>query len=197
MHYKTIEEQNKKFIYIIKKNKDIISILDFLESINLLNFYLVAGTIFQTIWNFLDNNPLDCNIHDIDIFYYDKDNLDKEYEDKLEEKIKQFLVDNNINLEIGIHNEARVHLWKKYNENPNVDYYDNTEDAIRRLISTIQAIGVTKINNKIKVYAPYGLSDVFSKTIRPVKLPTNSKITYNKKIESWSKRFDDLNIIEW
>ena len=197
MHYKTIEEQNKKFIYIIKKNKDIISILDFLESVNLPNFYLVAGTIFQTIWNFLDNNPLYCNIHDIDIFYYDKDNLDKEYEDKLEEKIKQFLVDNNINLEIDIHNEARVNLWKKYNENPNVDYYENTEDAIRRLISTIQAIGLTKINNKIKVYAPYGLSDVFSKTIRPVKLPTNSKITYNKKIESWSKRFDDLNIIEW
>lgn len=197
MHYKTIEEQNKKFIYIIKKNKDLILILDFLESINLPNFYLVAGTIFQTIWNFLDNNPLDCNIHDIDIFYYDKDNLDKEYEDKLEEKIKQFLVDNNIDLEIDIHNEARVHLWKKYNENPNVDYYENTEDAIRRLISTIQAIGVTKINNKIKVYAPYGLSDVFSKTIRPVKLPTNSKITYNKKIESWSKRFDALNIIEW
>ena len=197
MHYKTIEEQNKKFIYIIKKNKDIISILDFLESVNLPNFYLVAGTIFQTIWNFLDNNPLYCNIHDIDIFYYDKDNLDKEYEDKSEEKIKQFLVDNNINLEIDIHNEARVHLWKKYNENPNVDYYENTEDAIRRLISTIQAIGLTKINNKIKVYAPYGLSDVFSKTIRPVKLPTNSKITYNKKIESWSKRFDDLKIIEW
>ena len=197
MHYLTIEEQNKQFISIIKKNKDITSILDFLDSINLPNFYLVAGTIFQTIWNYLDNKPINYNIKDIDIFYYDKDNLDKEYEDKIEEKIKQFLIDNNINLEIDIHNEARVHLWKKWNENPNVDYYDNTEDAIRRLISTVQAIGVTKINNKIKIYAPYGLSDIFSKTIRPVKFPTNSKTIYNNKIETWSKRFNNLNIIKW
>ena len=80
---------------------------------------------------------------------------------------------------------------------PNVDYYDNTEDAIRRLISTVQAIGVTKINNKIKIYAPYGLSDIFSKTIRPVEFPTNSKTIYNNKIETWSKRFNNLNIIEW
>ena len=74
MHYLTIEEQNKQFISIIKKNKDITSILDYLDSINLPNFYLVAGTIFQTIWNYLDNKPINYNIKDIDIFYYDKDN---------------------------------------------------------------------------------------------------------------------------
>lgn len=197
MYYLTTDNQTNKLISILKKNKEIICILNFLESNNIPNFYLVAGTIFQTVWNYLDNKPINHNIKDIDIFYYDPINLSKEYEEKLEAKIKKYLSQNNINLEIDIHNEARVHLWKKSNENPNVDYYENTEDTIRRLISTIQAIGVTKTNKKIKVYAPYGLSDIFSKTIRPVKFSTNSKNVYNKKIESWTSRFENLNIIEW
>lgn len=58
-------------------------------------------------------------------------------------------------------------------------------------------MGITKINENIKVYAPYGLSDIFSKTIRPIKHKANSKELYDKKVASWKTRFNNLNIIEW
>ena len=103
----------------------------------------------------------------------------------------------NLNYEFDVHNEARMHLWKKENENKDINQYKNSEDAIDQWIATVHSIGITKENDNIKVYAPYGLSDIFSKTIRPIKHKANSKELYDKKAESWQKRFDNLNIIEW
>lgn len=195
MKYKCISEQNEEFISIIKQNKDLMLILDYIESLNLPNFYIAAGAVFQTIWNYYDNKPLNYNIKDIDIIYYDSNNLSKEDEKKLESNISQYFKD--MNYEFDVHNEARMHLWKKENENRNIDQYKNSEDAIDQWIATVHAIGITKKNNKIEVYAPYGLSDIFSKTIRPIKHKANSKELYNKKATAWKNRFDNLNIIEW
>lgn len=197
MKYKTIYEQNEKFISILKENKDLITILDYICELNLPNFYIAAGSIFQTIWNYYDQKPLNFGIKDIDIIYYDPNNLSKESEKKLENKIIEHFKVLNLNYEFDIHNEARMHLWKKENENKDIDQYKNSEDAIDQWIATVHSIGITKENDNIKVYAPYGLSDIFSKTIRPIKHKANSKELYDKKAESWQKRFDNLNIIEW
>ena len=197
MQYKTIDEQVEQAVTILKMNKDLICILDYLYELKMPNFYIAAGSIYQTIWNYYDNKPLNHGIEDIDIIYYDKDNLSKEKEDELENKIKDHLKILGLNYKIDIHNEARMHLWKKENENQFIDHYENSEDTIDQLLATIQAIGITKVNNHIKIYAPYGLSDIFGRTIRPIKHKNNSKNLYAKKSVSWSKRFDDLNILEW
>ena len=197
MRYKSINEQNETFIKIIKQNSDLVTILDYIYELKLPNFYIAAGSVFQTIWNYYDNKPLNFGIKDIDIIYYDPINLSKESEQKLEKTIEDYLKKTGLNYELDIHNEARMHLWKKDNENKNIDQYKNSEDAIDQWIATVHAIGITKENNEIKVYAPYGLSDIFSKTIRPIKHKNNSKELYNKKVASWQKRFENLNIVEW
>lgn len=197
MYYETLDKQCHKFMSILEENKDLMIILDYLAKLNLPNFYIAAGSIFQTIWNYYDNRPLNYGIKDIDIIYYDKDNLTKEVEQKLENQIIDFLKQQNLNYEVDIHNEARMHLWKKENENKDIDQYQNSEDAIAKWIATVHAIGITKEKGQIKVYAPYGLSDIFSRTIRPIKHKGNSQELYNKKVASWQSRFSNLNIIEW
>lgn len=197
MQYKSISEQNEKFIEIIKQNKELMTILDYISKSNLPNFYIAAGAVFQTIWNYYDNVPLNYGIKDIDIIYYDKNNLSKEDEQILEDKIVEHFKELNINYKFDVHNEARMHLWKKDNENKEIDQYINSEDAINQWIATVHAIGITKIEDEIKVYAPYGLSDIFNRTIRPIKHKANSKELYDKKVKCWKERFDKLNIIEW
>lgn len=197
MQYKSIKEQNDVFISILKKNEDLMLILDYIYNLKLPNFYIAAGSIFQTIWNYYDNKPLNYRIKDIDIIYYDSNNLSKDDEEELENKIINHFKEININYEFDVHNEARMHLWKKENENKNINQYKNSEDAIDKWIATVHSIGITKENDEIKVYAPYGLSDIFSRTIRPIKHNANSKKLYEKKVQSWRKRFDNLNIIEW
>ena len=90
-----------------------------------------------------------------------------------------------------------MHLWKKEKFNIDVEQYINSEDAINKWIATVHAIGITKDNDNIKIYAPYGLSDIYSRTIRPIKHKYNTKEIYDKKAKSWSERFSNLNIIEW
>lgn len=194
MRYKTIYEQNEEFVSILKKNKDLMTILDYIYELNLPNFYIAAGSVFQTIWNYYDNKPLNFGIKDIDIIYYDSNNLSKEVEKELEEKIIEHF--KELNYKFDVHNEARMHLWKKEKENKNINQYKNSEDAIDHWIATVHSIGITKENDNIKVYAPYGLSDIFSRTIRPIKHKDNSKELYDKKVASWQKRFEKLNIIE-
>ena len=195
--YETIEKQSKIVKKILKKNKNLMLVLDYLEKLELPNFYIASGSVFQTIWNYQDNKDLNYGIKDIDIVYYDKINLSKEHETKIEDKIIQFISNENLNYEIDVHNEARMHLWKKENENKEIDQYKNSEDAISKLIATVQAIGITKIDGKIEVYAPYGFSDILSKTIRPIKHEGNSSDLYYKKVKTWEKRFDKLSMIEW
>ena len=197
MQFKTIDEQIKQAILILEKNKDLMDILDYMYELNLPNFYIVAGSVFQTIWNYYDNKPLNYEIKDIDIIYYDDIDLSRESEQELQKEISEHLKKININYEFDVNNEARMHIWKKENENINIDQYKNSEDAIDQWIATVHAIGITKENGNIKIYAPYGLSDIFSKTIRPIKHKNNSKELYDKKVASWSNRFDNLNIVEW
>ncbi len=197
MRYQCLAKQNKEFVSILKRNKDLMKILDYISELKLPNFYIAAGSIFQTIWNYYDKKPLNYGIKDIDIIYYDSENISKNYEEELERKITEYFKSINLNYEFDVHNEARMHLWKKENENKNINQYKNSEDAIDQWIATVHAVGITIINNRIYVYAPYGLSDIFSKTIRPIKHKANSKELYDKKVESWQKRFSNLNIIDW
>ena len=197
MRYKTICEQNEIFISILKQNNDLMTILEYISELELPNFYIAAGSIFQTIWNHYDNKPLNFGIKDIDIIYYDAQNISKESEKELEDKIINYFEKLGLKYEFDVHNEARMHLWKKNNENKYINQYKNSEDAIDQWIATVHAIGITMENNEIKVYAPYGLSDIFSRTIRPIKHKANSKELYDKKVASWQNRFKNLSIIEW
>ena len=197
IQYENISKQNEFFINILKRNTNLMKVLDFIDSLNLSNYYIAAGSVFQTIWNYFDNVDLNNNIKDIDVIYYDKTNLDVNKDIEICNKIIDFCKKNNLDYEIDVSNEARMHLWKKEHENKDVLQYKNSEDAINYWIANIHAIGITKIKNKIYVYAPFGLSDIYSKTIRPIKHEYNSKELYDKKVKSWSSRFNNLNIVEW
>ena len=197
MQYENISKQNEILINILKRNTNLMKVLDFIDTLNLPNYYIAAGSVFQTIWNYFDNVDLNNNIKDIDVIYYDKTNLDVNKDIDICNKIIEFCKNNNLNYEIDVSNEARMHLWKKEHENKDVEQYRNSEDAINYWIANMHAIGITKINNELYVYAPFGLSDIYSRTIRPIKHKYNSKELYDKKVKSWSSRFDNLNIVEW
>ncbi len=198
MNYKTIDEQYETFISIIEKNKNLMAVLDYIAKLELPNFYIAAGSVFQTICNYYDKKDLNFGIKDIDIIYYNNSDLSVEKDLEYYNIINEYVKLNGLNYEVDVSNEARMHLWKiEHNQGNNVEQYKNSEDAMSKWIATVHAIGITKVNDTIKIYAPYGLSDIYSRTIRPIKHNGNSKELYNKKVASWQNRFDNLNIIEW
>ena len=194
---KILEEQNKILISILKKNTELMDMLDYIDSLNIPNFYIAAGSIFQTVWNYYDGKPLNYGIKDIDVIYYNSDDLSVDTDLKYYEIIKKYSESKKYNYEIDVSNEARMHIWKKEKFGIDIEQYKSSEDAINKWIATVHAIGITKYKNKIRIYAPYGLNDIFTRTIRPIKHEYNTEEIYNKKANSWKSRFDNLTIIKW
>ena len=197
MQYKTIDEQLKQAIFILKQNNELMDILDYIYKLNLPNFYIASGSIFQTIWNYYDNLPLNNNIKDIDIIYYNKDDISVEKDLEYYDIINNYRLSKGYSFGIDVSNEARMHLWKKEKLNIEIDPYINSEDAIGKWVATVNSIGLTKDEEGLKIYAPYGLSDIYSKTIRPIKHKSSNEEIYKKKVKSWSKRFNNLNVVDW
>lgn len=198
MQYKNMSDQLNTMITILEKNKELMEMLNYISSLNLPNFYIAAGSIFQTIWNYYDDKELNFGIKDIDVIYFNNKDLSVERDLEYYNLINKYVKSKGFHYEIDVSNEARMHLWEmEHGQGEKVKPYKNSEDAMSKWIATVHAIGITKENNKIMVYAPYGLSDIFSKTIRPIKHDGNSKELYDKKVAGWSERFNNLTIIEW
>lgn len=193
MKNKCLNEQLKALEDILFKNETLKEVLKRLEQSNLKNYYVGAGCINQTVFNYLHNFPIDANINDYDIVYYDED-TSYEKEDIVIKYIEDLL--NDLNIKLDIKNEARVHLWYNDKYNDNRKPYSSLEDAIRRWGTTITCIGVRIENNSLKVYAPYGLDDLFKMIIRPVKIDFK-KEDYLKKVNKWQKKWPKLTIIPW
>ncbi len=185
----------ERFIEIIKKNEDLMKILDYLEEQGIPHFFICTGCLNQTIWNYLDQKPLNNHILDIDILFDDKEDLREEKEKELIEKLSNHF--KSMSYEFDCHNIRIMDTWKEKIVKKEVKPFLNVEDAIKRVYATIQAIGITKKNGKILLYAPYGVEDIFNKTIRPIKNEENTKEQYEKKVNGWKKRFSNLNVIEW
>lgn len=100
MQYKSINEQNQMVISILKQNKELMSILRYVEKLQLTNFYLVAGSIFQTVWNYYDNKPLNYGIKDIDVIYFNKNDLSVNTDLIYYKKIKQYSNKQKYNYEM-------------------------------------------------------------------------------------------------
>ena len=193
---KPLQEQIKILEYILLKNKTLKNILLKLQETSIVNYnyYVGAGSINQTVFNYYYDYPLENGIEDFDIVYFDEDTSYKK-EDKIIKEIDEKL--KILNVKIDVKNQARVHLWynKKYNTNYKKDY-ENTEDAISRWNTTVTCIGVRMEKNHLIVHAPYGLDDLFKLTIRPQKHEFTKEL-YDKKCQKWLKKWPDLKIIPW
>ena len=82
MESKNLNEQLKDLEEILFKNETLKEVLRRLEKSNLKNYYVGAGCINQTVFNYLHGFKIDDNINDYDIVYYDKD-TSYEKEDKI------------------------------------------------------------------------------------------------------------------
>jgi len=81
------------------------------SQLNIDNYYIGAGCITQTVWNYLSDYPLDYGIKDIDFVYYDNVKMDYPSENEIITQVKQLYSD--LKIEIDVKNQARVHLWYK------------------------------------------------------------------------------------
>lgn len=195
---KSIDKQLEILEHILLQNRKLVDVLNILEdyaneSSKFKNYYLAAGCINQTVFNYYHGYDLDYGIKDFDIVYYDNDES-YESEDIIIKDLTKRL--ENVNVEFDIKNQSRVYLWYNEKYGTNREKYKSAEDAISSWGATVTCVGVRFENNKLKVCCPYGLNDIFSMIIRPVKRDF-SKELYLERANRWKNKWEKLNIIEW
>ena len=71
----------QRFEAIIRNDPDLMRLLDRLRSLDLPQWRLVAGCLYQTVWNVLTGRTRGTGIKDYDLIYYDGDDLSWDAED--------------------------------------------------------------------------------------------------------------------
>lgn len=162
--------------------------------IDLPDCWLVAGCLAQTVWNHRFGLPLDHGISDIDLVYFDPDDLTEATEAARAERIRTEFAD--LGIWIDVKNEARVHLWYEARFGYPIAPYLSTIDAMDSFPTTATTIGVRSGPSGTSLHATFGLEDLFQGIVRPNKRQITQTI-YETKVARWLRHWPDLDIITW
>jgi hypothetical protein len=105
------DEQRRRFADIVRGDPDLVSLLTAAQELGLPQWRVVAGCLYQTVWNVLTNKPARTGIRDYDLIYFDDRDLSWEAEDQVVQRVAQHM--RNLPAPVEVRNQARVHLWFK------------------------------------------------------------------------------------
>ena len=190
-----MDRDRGRFVELVLRNQVNRAILDHGPELGLPDWWLVAGAVFQTVWNVLDGRNPTAGISDYDVFYFDASDLSWDAEDKVVKRAAELFGDLDVAIEIR--NEARVHLW--YEEHFGVPGlpFASSRDAIDHFASTTCCFALTRQpSGAIDVYAPHGYGDLFNRRVRP-----NPRLAprdvYERKAARWLREWPCLAVDPW
>jgi uncharacterized protein len=180
---------------IVRADAHLMRLLVTARELALPQWRVVAGCIYQTVWNVLTARPHGTGINDYDFIYFDPTDLSEECENETEQRVRRALPDFPAPIEVR--NQARVHLWfEGYFEIP-YPPLGSPEEAIRRYASATHAVGIRlERDERFDIFAPFGLEDIFAMVIRPNHALPN-KATHERKASRAKAVWPELTVIPW
>ena len=187
--------QRQELERIVRADADLMKLLFTARAMDLPQHRVVAGCIYQSVWNVLTGRPRGTGINDYDVIYFDATDVSKESETATETQVCQRLAPFPAPVEVR--NQARVHLW--FEEYFGIPYsaLSCAYEAITRYASATHAVGVRlTADDGLDVFAPFGLNDIFGMSIRPnYALP--NKATHERKALRAKAIWPELTIVPW
>src|SRR5215469_9378996 len=190
-----VDEQLAHFRTALYENLTLLEVLNRARTMNLPGWYLAAGCLYQTVWNVVTGQPAEAGILDYDLAYFDDSDLSWEAEDTVIRAGDTVFA--GLPAPVQIRNQARVHLWYEPKYGLPCPPYTSTEAAIDTFEATVACLGVRlKHGGRWRVYAPFGLSDMFNLIVgpNPVLAPRH---VYQAKTARWKEQWPGLTVLSW
>jgi uncharacterized protein len=185
----------QRFEAIIRADPAIMQLLDRLRSLGLPQWRLVAGCLYQTVWNALTGRPRGTAIRDYDIIYYNDEDLSWEAEDAVIREVTATTSDCVGPVEVR--NQARVHVWFPQRFGCAYPRLAAADDALRYYASMVHAVGVRlEHDDRLDIVAPFGLADMFAMVIRPNRALDNAA-SYVSKAERAKANWPNVVVEPW
>ncbi|HUL27688.1 MAG TPA: nucleotidyltransferase family protein [Streptosporangiaceae bacterium] len=190
-----IDQQLRRFRAALMRNQPLAEVFAKAAAWDLPGWYLVAGCLYQTVWNVATGQPPDAGILDYDLAYFDGSDLSWEAEDAVIRAGQQIFA--GLPAPVQIRNQARVHLWYEGRFGVPCPPHASTEAAIDTYEATAACLGVrARPGGRWRVYAPHGLSDVFNLVVRPNPVLAPRHV-YQAKTARWQRQWPSLTVLPW
>lgn len=187
-----VDGQLAAFRETLQRNEVLVDVLRGAAELDLPDWYLTAGCLFQTVWNVVTGRPAAEGIRDYDLFYFDDSDLGWDAEDAVIRAGARVFGD----LPVEIRNEARVHLWYADRFGVPCPPHTCTESAIDSFAATTCCLGVRVVGDDWRVYAPHGFADVFDLVVRPNPVLAPREV-YLAKTRRWQQQWPSLTVLPW
>ena len=171
-------------------DKDLMTILTMIRSLQLKDSWLAAGSVRNFIWNYLSNQSGFDTETDVDVIFFDPA---ISYEETLKIEIK--LKENYPNYNWELKNQVYMHI-----HNPNTEPYRDSRDAMSKYPERCTAIGLRLLDNdQLELFAPYGLDDILHFRVQPTPhflTDPARKALYEQRLskKNWQKKWNNLQI---
>jgi hypothetical protein len=153
--------------------------------------HLVAGSVFQAVWNHLAGRTPGNGVKDYDIFYFDPSDLSYEAEDRVIRRVAALYADLSVTIELR--NQARVHLWYEARFGAFLSPLRSARDGIDRYLVRCTCVGIEAATSQ--VYAPYGLEELWAGALC-MNAANPLPELFRAKAESYRARWPFLSIEE-
>ena len=191
---KVSPERSGRFAAEACRNANNQIILERLPRLNLPQCWLVAGCLFQAVWNLQTGLAPDHGVKDYDIFYFDADDLSAEAEQQAQARADALFSDLGVTIEVK--NQARVHLWYPEYFGPPYSALQSAEEGIGRFLVRGTCVGLRREHEgaPLQLCAPYGLDDLYAGRLAPNPACDHAEL-FQAKARSYQSRWPWLRVV--
>lgn len=152
---------------ILRASPSLMQVLRTARDLDLPDWMLFSGAIYQRALNHLTGRDLDYGIKDYDLGYFDPADTSYAAEDIVIRRVAAAF-DQPLRDMVEVRNQARVHLWFEGKFGEPYAPLGSTAEALSRFVSPLFAVGVRlDADDRLAITAPFGLEDIFTLRLRP------------------------------
>lgn len=180
--------QESVILNLIKNDSWRMHVLTLVRSLGLPDWWVGAGFVRNLVWDELHGYKARTPLTDIDVIYFDPEQINEDEEKILEKKLSG--LDSSIPW--SVKNQARMSIVR------GDEAYKNASEGLSRWVETATCIGVRLENNdKLLLTATHGVVDLVSLHLRIGPAYASRREVMLERIEKkgWLKRWPKLRVV--
>lgn len=159
------EELAQHLAVLIAGSPTVMQVLSTIRELDLPDWRLFSGAVYQTVWNALTGREPDYGVKDYDIGYFDPDTSWEAEDAEIRRVAAAF--EPPLRDKVEVRNQARVHLWFEQKFGEPYAALTRTDEALGRFVCPAFSVGVRlEADDTLTISAPFGLIDVFTMRLR-------------------------------
>ncbi len=151
---------------ILRASPTLMQVLERLAGLDLPQWRLVSGAVYQRVWNAQTGRDPDYGIKDYDVAYFDPDPSWDAEDAYIRDVAAAF--SPPLREQVEVRNQGRVHLWFEGKFGEPYPPLGSADESLVRFLAPAFAVGVRlERDGRLDIAAPFGLEDCFALRLRP------------------------------